>query len=155
LPAVTFLLRRTDFHGVVRLAGWRLKLYTISAAGRDVSEALLDRARETASAALPGGDGCGFLIVHSGEDAIWLLVHWWQGDILCQRLLRATDDTRFAVAEPHLFACVWELHVIDHERRSWASNGLGARSDGVRSYLGDAITVAAGTPLGPATVDTH
>jgi hypothetical protein len=149
---MSFALRRTDFHGVIALGGWRLKLYAISADGGTASDALLTAARATADSALPDQEGCGFLIVHRGEDAIWLLVHWWQEDILCQRLFRASEETAsaFAAAEPHLFACVWELHVIDHERRSWAANGLGISSDGVRRYLDDAITVAAGASLAGA-----
>src|SRR5438067_5468759 len=145
---MAFGLRRTDFHGVHTAGGWNLKLYTICADRQAASDALLTAAREEARHALPELNGHGFLIVHRGEDAIWLLVHWWQTDILCQRLFFAAEDsTRFVPAEPHLFACVWELHVIDHERRSWAINGLGATSGGLDRYLDDGLTVPAGTPL--------
>ncbi|WP_242184579.1 hypothetical protein [Saccharopolyspora soli] len=145
---VTFTLRRTDFHGLVVAGEWRLKLYAISADGQGVPEQLRDGAVETARSHLPAGSGCGFLIVHRGEDATWLLVHWWQGDILCQHLLRAGGTAGgFEPAEDHLFACVWELHVIDHERRSWAINGLDGSPEGLRRYLGDAMTVQAGAFL--------
>ena len=140
----SFSLRRTDFHGVRDVGGRSMKVYAISADGAATSDELLDSACATAASVLPSG-GFGFLIVHRGEDAVWLLVHWWQDDILCQRLLRGGAGGAFVPAAPELFACVWELHVIDHERRCWASHALG--SGDVAEYLGDGLTVAAGAPL--------
>ncbi|MBB3661627.1 hypothetical protein FB384_000531 [Prauserella sediminis] len=140
-------LRRTDFHGLREVDGRQLKVYTISADGNPTDDELLKSAVDTASTVLPAtaaaGD-CGFVIVHRGEDAVWLLVHWWDGDILCQRLLRDGEDG-FVPADPQLFACVWELHVIDHERRSWAVHALGAGD--VDGYLGDTLTVPVGAEL--------
>ncbi|MGW1677636.1 hypothetical protein [Saccharopolyspora sp. NPDC002376] len=90
---------------------------------------------------LPDTAEHGFVIVHRGEDSTWLLVHWWEQDIRCQRLLRSDDGDPFAPARAHLFACVWELHVIDHERRAWACHTLNPAPDHA-AYLKDAITVA-------------
>ncbi|GAA1205404.1 hypothetical protein [Prauserella alba] len=141
----SFALRRTDFHGLRDVSGLRLKLYAISADGEPTGEELLESAVDTAGTILPTAAGdCGFVIVHRGEDAVWLLVHWWDGDILCQRLLR-DGESGFVPAEPQLFACVWELHVIDHERRCWAAYVLGAGD--VDGYLGDTLTVPAGAEL--------
>ncbi|MFC7342917.1 hypothetical protein [Saccharopolyspora griseoalba] len=140
-----FSLRRTDFHGVREVAGRSVKVYAISADGAATSAEVLDSACGTAASVLPGGGGSGFVVVHRGEEAVWLLVHWWEDDILCQRLFRDGPGGEFVPAEPQLFACVWELHVIDHERRSWALRVLG--EDDVDGYLGDGISVAGGAPL--------
>ncbi|GAA1228574.1 hypothetical protein GCM10009676_08760 [Prauserella halophila] len=144
----SFALRRTDFHGLRDVGGRHLKVYTISADGNPTGEALLESAVGIASTVLPDAPapgGCGFVIVHRGEDSTWLLVHWWDGDILCQRLFRGGEGGEFVPAQPELFACVWELHVIDHERRSWAVHVLGTGD--VDGYLGDTLTVPAGAEL--------
>jgi hypothetical protein len=37
--------------------------------------------------------GAGFVIVHCGAEALWVIVAWWELDILCHRLFRADIGT--------------------------------------------------------------
>lgn len=116
-----------------RPAGFVLKPYAIRLDGAEpLASALLHLAQAEAaetlalSAAEEGGaEGLGYVIVHAGEDATWLLTCWWaHGDILCRRLARAPlGETRFAPQDHRpLMACVWETHVIAHENGAWIRN---------------------------------
>jgi hypothetical protein len=81
--------------------------------------------------------GCGFAIIHQGLLANWLLFNWWaHGVICCEALSRSSIDhpTRF---EPHtgpMVACVWEMVVIEHEKRSWVDHVL-KHGGNLESYL--------------------
>ncbi|PYE84249.1 hypothetical protein [Pseudoroseicyclus aestuarii] len=123
--------------GTCRIAGQPLKLYRIALEGAPLPD--LAAARALAEARLPreieeegGAEGPGLLLLHAGEGGVWLLLMWWaHGDILCRRLLRA--ETPAGPFVPHdsraLMACVWELAVIDHERRAWIRHMMTARPD--------------------------
>ena len=73
--------------------------------------------------------GAGFAILHVGEEAVWLLLHFWlPGGIVSRHLWYAENRTRdFKPAPDHLMACVWELAVIDFERRAWVETALAGR----------------------------
>ena len=148
--AVTFALRRTEPYGLVQLAGRTVKAYEITVSDDPVDDNIWRAALSTAEAALADAPGTapGFVILHLGEDSVWLLVHWWADDICCQRLLTASlaDPAVFRHAPSGLMACVWELHVIDHERRAWARNVLGGEG-GTPAYLASRLRVLGGEPL--------
>ncbi len=147
---MTFALRRTEPYGVVRLAGRQVKAYEITATDDPVDAAVWRAALAAADGALAEVPGTtpGFIVLHLGEDSVWLLVHWWVDDICCQRLLTASmaEPQVFRHAPADLMACVWELHVIDHERRAWARNVLGGEG-GLPAYLAASIRAAGGDPL--------
>ena len=53
---------------------------------------------------------------------MWLLLHWWlEGGIATQILWQSelNEEVEFEPAQPLLMACVWELGIIDFERRAW------------------------------------
>jgi hypothetical protein len=109
---------------------WVLKLYGV-AFGRDEPRAEAVAAAKTFAAAhLPepaigdGRYGVGFLIVHDGRDACWLLLDWWGNeDVLYHRLFAAQRDrpTEFAPGASGAAACVWELEVLKFERDNWVN----------------------------------
>jgi len=81
----------------------------------------------------------GFAILHQGDEAIWLLLHWWlDGGICAQRLLRSSHERPLSFIEQDrpLMACVWELAVIDHERRAWTRTAMNTSST-PEAYLQD------------------
>jgi hypothetical protein len=81
----------------------------------------------------------GFAVLHRGDEAVWLLLHWWlDGGICAQRLLRASHQEPLAFVEQDrpLMACVWELAVIDHERRAWTRTAMNPAST-PEAYLRD------------------
>ncbi|MGP4100866.1 hypothetical protein [Nonomuraea sp. KM90] len=127
LPGEPYRPRRTEWLGVTEHAGWRLKLIAITAVGAlpddaEIKAALGAAEREVPQPARAGArPGVGFLIVHRGAEALWVLVCWWEGDILYERLWRADPGTTELRPVPPEgpTACVWELQAIDHERRAW------------------------------------
>ncbi|TDH39373.1 hypothetical protein E2A64_01560 [Pseudohoeflea suaedae] len=73
--------------------------------------------------------GAGFAILHVGEEAVWLLLHFWlPGGIVSRHLWYTEIGTHeFKPAPDHLMACLWELAVIDFERRAWMETALAGR----------------------------
>lgn len=72
--------------------------------------------------------GAGFAILHRGEDGLWLLLHWWlEGGIASHAMWRAGPDhspPRFSPVPAGVLACVWELGVIDFERKAFMDTAL-------------------------------
>jgi hypothetical protein len=116
--------RRTEPIGVHEVAGWAVKMIGIGADGRLPEESERQAALAVAAEVLPdetspstaagtGADAvrAGFLIVHPGEEALWVIVAWWRYDILYQRLYRADLGSvdLSAVSPDGPTACVWEL----------------------------------------------
>ena len=111
----------------------KLKVHWIDVEGAPHPPApLLAAALAQVDARLPGAardeggaEGPGFVILHRGEAGIWLLMDWWaHGDICCQRLSRADPGgTAFAPMDDRpLLACIWEMQVIEDERRAWMAH---------------------------------
>lgn len=147
--------RRTEPLGVAERAGWRIKLIGITAdrdlpgaaevaAAVAVTESELPRPARSVTRG-----GVGFCIVHRGTEALWVLVCWWELDILYQRLWRAElGGTDLRVVPPDgPTACVWELLAIDHERQAWVRHVL-ARPEApdFAGYLASALIVDGSTP---------
>lgn len=113
--------------------GWRLKVYGIRAGQEPPSPALVRAAKELAAGLLPGDDpgaghyGVGFMVVHQAADFAFVLVDWWAGEHeVHQHLLSAPLDRPDRLA-PHAgpaVGCVWELAVVDFERRAWLRHVL-------------------------------
>ncbi|MEM7049904.1 MAG: GNAT family N-acetyltransferase [Acidobacteriota bacterium] len=143
----TYAPRQCRFLGIETWQDWQCKLYGITRGGAEISAEQADAARQAVRATLPtpgqgpGRFGLGFAILHAGTEANWLLVDWWtDGGILRQKMLAAPLDQAsgfVAVSDPEITACVWELAVIDHERRAWIEAGM-ARPSAVDegTYLG-------------------
>lgn len=140
--------RSYGFLGIWREREWSLKAYRIHhdagrATRRVLDTNLVDAARRHVRGLLLDADReghhhhNGFVIIHQGLLANWLLTHWWaHEDICCQILSRSDLDApeRFEVVTRPLMACVWELVVIDFERRTWVDAVLG-RNGGRERYL--------------------
>lgn len=139
-PLRPYAQRYFRFDDLVDADGFHIKAYTISEGGDELPRPLIDTAvRFTAEQlpALAGAEGdhydVGFAVLHQGEQATWLLLHWWaHGDICCQRLAASIHgaDAAQAVFEyvDHrpFHACVWEGRVISFEHQAWMANALTA-----------------------------
>ena len=149
------------------MGDWAVKLIGISAEGPLPDETERQAALAVAARALPevstpdtpprsepgepaaaeaGAEAvrAGFVIVHRGEEALWVIVAWWQLDILYQRLYRAeVGSVELSPVPPDgPTACVWELLAIDHERRAWVEYVLSDPVDpDVGAYLAAGLVV--------------
>lgn len=145
-------IRPIRFLDLYEIAGWTLKVYGITVTGQRPRAALTEAARTLAPWALPnpavslgGSDqdryGIGFVIVHDAGDLCIAMYDWWAGEHeIHQRMYSAPLDSPESLKRhttPAL-GCVWELAVIDHERRSWLEHVL-ANPEGPdpAAYLND------------------
>jgi hypothetical protein len=116
-----------------RLGDWRLKVYGIATESHmprpELVEATVDLARAVLPEPATGGErsGIGFVIAHDAATVCFGLVYWWQAaNELHQRVYTSPRDdprTLIPIAAPAA-GCVWELGIIDFERRAWVDDVL-------------------------------
>jgi hypothetical protein len=140
-----FESRPTKPFGMMAVNGWKLKAYQITLDDRPIAMEVIEAAGAILGDALPEplatGEGVGFVILHRGADAIWLLADLWNGDTLHQYTFSTSHDA------PHSFfpipvggptACVWELSVHSHERDAYVEHILDPSSGpDIHAYLSD------------------
>jgi hypothetical protein len=147
--------RAISFLKLHEAAGWRLKFYGITIEGGPPRPELVTVAEALAPSILPspavhsgGGDphdidryGVGFVILHDAKDYAFALFDWWAGENELHQRIYSSLPTRLGTMRPHptpAIGCVWELAVIDFERRAWLEHVL-ARPEGpdIEAYLDD------------------
>jgi hypothetical protein len=132
---MTYEPRRVSFLG----RDGRLKHYGIAYEGDTPRLELAAATRRAAEQAVPEG-AYGFTIAHDAQFAGLALVYWWanENEIHCRAFASPIDDP--GALEPHEgtgLACVWELEVIDFERRAWLEEVL--KGDETEGYLERAL----------------
>jgi hypothetical protein len=144
--AVPYTPRRVRPLGLLQIEDWRVKLHGLSATpGGDLEEAAREGALKAAAEALPrpgvggGRYGVGFVIAHRSTNAYSYVVGWWSYGCLLSTAAysaRFSEPADIARCPARQAGCVWELAVIDHERRAWTRTMLGTKADGdVDGYL--------------------
>ena len=128
-----------------QVGDWRLKLYTIALPGKEARPQLVDAVLDLAPDVFPQPAvdetryGTGFVTVHDAATFGIALYYWWESENeLHQRIYLSPLDDPTALtkmADPAA-GCVWELDVVDFERRAWREDVL-ANPDGpdVELYL--------------------
>jgi hypothetical protein len=121
--------RRGTFVSDERFGDWRLKLYGLVSPDKGVRPELLDRTRELAARSLPPvGDnvyGAGFAIAHDARFPI-ALIYWWQDlNELHARIYAGEQVDDLGPAPDTALGCVWELGIIEFERRAWITEVIG------------------------------
>jgi len=150
-----FTQRTTRWIDTIDLNGWQLKVYTIttgSAVGEDVVAAALSRVAPD----LPEVEepGVGFVIIHHGDQGIWLLCDTWHGDIIIQTVYRAdhTAPTDFvAVPNGGPTACVHELEVHNHEAHALIHSILIPDKPDPAAYLADTFSLDPANSRNPSS----
>jgi hypothetical protein len=104
----------------------RLKHYGIAVTGDSPRPELADATRRIAQEVIPEG-AYGFTIAHDARFAGLGLVYWWaeENEVHVRHFASPLEDP--AALEPYEhtgMACVWELEVIDFERRAWLEDVL-------------------------------
>jgi hypothetical protein len=126
-PRPIRFIRRED------VDGWRLKLYGIAMAGKEPREEFVAATRDLAASILPrpavSDDryGVGFATAHDAATFCIALVYWWQSENeLHQRIYISPKDEPSALTQvpDQPAGCVWELAVVDFERRAWIEDVL-------------------------------
>ena len=113
----------------------RVKHYGIGTHDRVPRPALSEPTREAAHGGIPE-DAAGFTIVHDATSAGLGLVYWWANENELHSKLFASPFDEPGNLEPidgTGMACVWELEVIDFERKAWLEHVL--KSGDVEGYL--------------------
>jgi hypothetical protein len=104
----------------------RLKHYGIAANGDAPRPELAAATRRAAADAVPDG-AYGFTIAHDAASAGLAIVYWWanENEVHSRYFVSPLDDPgALERAEGTGMACVWELEVIDFERRAWLEDVL-------------------------------
>ncbi len=137
----TWLIEVADIRNV------KLKIYGMCGDGKVIADSIVDRAKSFIAANADFGEDAkyGFVVLHHGEEAMWLLVDWWIEDILHQQLFYASIDDvgDFRDGPPnHEMACVWELLVTSHERDAWVKHVMmDPGNANFEAYLDDVFSV--------------
>jgi len=112
----------------------QLKHYGIALHDRAPRPALVDATRRVAHEVIPDG-AFGFTIAHDAATAGLGIVYWWANDNeLHSRVFSSPleDPGDLEPADGTGMACVWEMEVIDFERRAWLDDVL--KGDDFRRY---------------------
>ncbi len=126
-PRHVRFIRRED------VEGWRLKLYGIAVNGEKPRQEFVEATRDLAATVLPQPPladdryGVGFAIAHDARSVGIALVYWWQSENeVHQRIYVSPKDapSAFTQVENQPAGCVWELEVVDFERRAWLDDVL-------------------------------
>jgi hypothetical protein len=127
----------------IRSAGPLLaKVYEILAEGReagDVDRAIDHIARHVRDDlfAHVNCTGVGYIVIHRGEMADWLLARTWlEGGIVAGVVYNGDGRTFEKVSAP-LIECVWEAVAASHERGAWIRAGMSVA--GQDQYLSDTL----------------
>jgi hypothetical protein len=125
--------------------GWRLKLYGIALNGREPDPGFVEATRDLAASVLPrpaeADDryGVAFATAHDATSAYIALIYWWQSENeLHQRIYVSPKKTpiSFRQLEDQPAGCVWELAIVDFERRAWIEDVLAnSRGPHLERYL--------------------
>ena len=131
--------RPVTSYGLETLNGWQTKVYGLAVEGAPSAD-LVQAARLIAAEVLPASpaDGAAFVIAHQARPACFVLVYWWATPVdLCLRYFRAPLDqpTKLDPLPENSAGCVWELAVMDHERRAWVRHMLTGDTADLAAYL--------------------
>jgi hypothetical protein len=118
--------------------GWQLKLYGIALNGKEPDPDFVEATRDLASVVLPQPPvaddryGVAFATAHDATSVYIALVYWWKSENeLHQRIYVSPKSSppAFEPVEHQPTGCVWELEIVDFERRAWIEDVL-ANPDG-------------------------
>lgn len=126
--------RRVRRLSLIKHGDWNLEIYSISIKNSLVSEELVEAVKVQLPQWLRHIDAfspnykIGALIIHEGQDGIYILLNWWTDENLMRNQVYFStyqEPERFIdLSERRVMACVWELAILWHERNSWVANVL-------------------------------
>jgi hypothetical protein len=139
LDYTPFVSRPAAFHAIVEHAGHHLKAYSVRHGERPFDWEDHREGIEMALAALPeakpaeGRPGLGFLIVHRGRAAEYVVLGWWDRENELPVRVFVHNAGPWRPARGGESFCVWDLELFAHERDAYVETVL---ADGdVEAYL--------------------
>lgn len=127
----TYKTRPVRFLELWEHEGWRLKVYGVSARDKRPPQELVDTIKAMAAKTLPQPAttddryGIGFLYAHQGANGGgYCSVNWWARENELYHFQYESAANRLAELVPTEETggspfCVWDLAVIEHERKAW------------------------------------
>ena len=147
---IPYAPRPIRFLDVQERAGFALKRWWIDlCAEKSPRDADWAEALALAEAALPthgavGRPDVGFLILHRGRGADYLVLGWWdrENELPLRVFVRypGTDDADWRPARGGESVCVWDLEVVNRERDAYVATYLDAACGNPRQAYLEAIT---------------
>ena len=125
-----YLGREIAFKEIIQVEDWQIKVYTISKEPNfkfsDFYPAVKERLPQwlTMENSFDASNGkIGFLIVHEGTEGIFSIINWWVGRNMLNTHIFITPYDQLGVFKKisgdGLSPCIWEMEVINHERKAW------------------------------------
>jgi len=123
-PSISpYVARPIRFRELWQPGAWRLKVYGIAYGRPGPRQELVHAAKRLALEVLPSdpGYGVGFMGAHDARGGCYAFVDWWtnENELHHRNFLGPTPDDLRAAGPNDSVACVWDLTVIDFERRAW------------------------------------
>lgn len=142
--------RKIEFKETLALANqWQLKVYYINDDEQTLHKNFellkpnLPKWLEMGNSFNADHENLGFLILHKGKEGIFTLINWWVGDNMINTHVFISphdNPSEFRkISGDGLFACIWEMEVINFERIAWAENMLKPDSPNVKAYLNEQL----------------
>jgi len=127
--------RYIRFSEILTIGDWQVKIYSISKTATfqatDIYQYALDELPkwlEIRNSFDASHDRIAFLIIHAGTEGVFSIINWWVGKNMLNTHIFFTDyenPGQFKkISGDGLSPCIWELEVIDYERKSWIENVL-------------------------------
>lgn len=144
--------RKIAFREARQIAGWGVKLYTITKGDSFKSEqayssfleAIPELLQDAGRSDLPTYKQA-FVIVHQAREGVLILLNWWTGGEMVETKIYFSDYGSPGTISPSPFkdkalVCIWELEVFAHERKAWITHVLSRpENPDFPSYLEDAM----------------
>lgn len=137
--------RKIRFHGIEPVAGFKLKLYSISHDGAELAWPSFFDGFRLAIPALPnpakapGRPGVGFVVAHHGKTADYIVLGWWsnENEMPVRVYVRPPGaGARWRPAREGESFCVWDLEILWAEREAYVETMLGTLAkDPLAAYL--------------------
>jgi hypothetical protein len=138
--------RETSFLGIWKNGEWRFKLYAITHPQNTIADdKTLGLAKEFARDSLrrhaefSPAYGLGYIILHRGMDANFIVINWWAGEnMLSSHPFLAPLEKPYDYKEitaTGLNVCVWDVLVHFHERNAWVEHILSPSSPNPEGYM--------------------
>jgi hypothetical protein len=106
-----------------RPPGWTLKVYGIAYGRPAPPTELVEAVKQLALEVLPAdpGYGVGFVGAHWARAGCYVFIDWWgnENELYHRSFLGPSPDEMRAAGADDSTACVWDLAVMDFERRAW------------------------------------